>query len=550
MSSDQVLARDAPREPADGFPLGEAAVQRSLDAARAADHAGLYTAVLDIVAVLAAGGVRRALLHAAGQTGVLVRDRRVPADEVDQALTRLADRSLLTLSPDGQTVSMPVPVAQLVRAGLARAAPLTTVCRAAASTLEAQADALAKSPDEAAARDIPEQVAALRENAGPTAESDEQLAVVLLRLRSWVLYQLIERGDSAPQVIDVGEPLTAELERVLGPDHPDTLNARDSLAAAYQAAGRAAEAILLFEDILVARERILGPKHPDTLTSQNNLAATYQDAGRFAEAILLFKLTLAARERLFGADHHSTLNSRANLAAAFRATGRVSEAIPLLEQTVAGRERVLGADHPDVRAARDNLAAARQEKDQTDDTVRLVLLAEPPPAVEQQPAEEQSAEQEPAEEPVPGPVESPAAPSSDDAAPEPIPESPVAPVDEEKLSAESATVELSAAVAAAETGSQAPPEPVPVPEPEPEARQDVPEPTPPAEEPPAAAAAEEPPAAVAAAETGDQPPLEPAPVPGPELEPPAPQDISRTHAARRRAARGGGSRGAIRPAGR
>ena len=34
MSSDQVLARDAPREPADGFPLGEAAVQRSLDAAR------------------------------------------------------------------------------------------------------------------------------------------------------------------------------------------------------------------------------------------------------------------------------------------------------------------------------------------------------------------------------------------------------------------------------------------------------------------------------------------------------------------------------------
>jgi tetratricopeptide (TPR) repeat protein len=89
-----------------------------------------------------------------------------------------------------------------------------------------------------------------------------------------------------------------ELERVLGPDHPDTLNARDSLAAAYQAAGRAAEAILLFEDTLVARERILGPKHPDTLASQNNLAAIYQDAGRPAEAILLFKLTLAARERL------------------------------------------------------------------------------------------------------------------------------------------------------------------------------------------------------------------------------------------------------------
>ena len=270
MSSDQVIARDAAREPADGFSPGETAVQRSLDAARAADHAGLHTAVLDIVAVLAAGGVRRALLHAAGQTGVLVRDRRVPADEVDRALTRLADRSLLILSPDSQTVSMPVPVAQFVRAGLARAAPLTTVCRAAASTLEAQAEALAESPDEAAARDIPEQVAALRENAGPAAESDVQLAVVLLRLRSRVLYQLIERGNSTPQVIDDGEPLTAELERVLGPHHPDTLTARDSLAAAYQAAGRPAEAILLFEDILVARERISRPEasgHP-RLTEQ------------------------------------------------------------------------------------------------------------------------------------------------------------------------------------------------------------------------------------------------------------------------------------------
>ena len=377
MSSDPVLACDAPREPADGFSLGEAAVQRSLDAARAADHAGLHTAVLDILAVLTAGGVRRAILHAAGQTGVLVRGRRVPADEIDQALTQLADRSLLTLSPDGQTVSMLGPVAQFVQAGLART-----------------------------------------------------------------------RSDSAPQVIEVGEPLTAELERTLGPDHPDTLNVRDSLAAAYQAAGRAAEAILLFEDILVARERILGPKHPDTLTSQNNLAAAYQGVGRHAEAILLFKLTLAARERLLGADHPSTLNSGANLAAAYRATGQVSEAIPLLEQKVAGREQVLGADDPDVRAARDNLATTLQEADQTDETLRIVLLAEPSLAVaEQQTAEEQPAEQGSAEEPVAGPVEYPATPSSDDAAPEPIPEQSVARADEEKLSEPTPAEEPPVAVA-------------------------------------------------------------------------------------------------------
>jgi tetratricopeptide (TPR) repeat protein len=262
---------------------------------------------------------------------------------------------------------------------------------------------------------------------------------------------MIELGDSTPQVIEVGEPLTAELERVLGPDHPDTLNARNSLAVAYQAAGRAADAIPLFEHTLVARERLLGPNDPVALTSHNNLAAASQDAGRYAEAILLFKLTLAARERLLGADHPSTLNSRGNLAAAYRATGRVSEAIPLLEQTLAGRERVLGAGHPDVRAARDNLTAARQETDWTDESHQPAPRAEPPPAVP---------EARSAEELVPDLIEPPPASQVGAAAPDPVPEPLAATVDDEPL----------AAVPTAEADDRPPPEPAPAREPEPSAR--------------------------------------------------------------------------------
>ena len=41
----------------------------------------------------------------------------------------------------------------------------------------------------------------------------------------------------------------------------------------YQDAGRAAEAIPLHERTLADSERILGPDHPDTLNSRNNLAA-------------------------------------------------------------------------------------------------------------------------------------------------------------------------------------------------------------------------------------------------------------------------------------
>jgi hypothetical protein len=68
--------------------------------------------------------------------------------------------------------------------------------------------------------------------------------------------------------------------RVLGPDHPDTLASRNNLTAAYQAAGRASEAILLFEQALAAFERVLGPDHPDTLRSRNNLTDADREAGR------------------------------------------------------------------------------------------------------------------------------------------------------------------------------------------------------------------------------------------------------------------------------
>ena len=80
------------------------------------------------------------------------------------------------------------------------------------------------------------------------------------------------------------EQTLADHERVLGPDHPDTLLSRNNLALAYRAAGRLDEAISLHEQALAARERVLGPDHPDTLRSRNNLATAYRAAGRTDES--------------------------------------------------------------------------------------------------------------------------------------------------------------------------------------------------------------------------------------------------------------------------
>ncbi len=238
------------------------AVLLSLEAARAADPLGVCTGVVEVMAVLSPAAVRRDLLHAAGQAGILLGGgRRVAGSMVDQALERLSERSLLGFSLDGQAVGVHCLVARVVRGGLARRGRLANACHAAVS----------------------------------------------------VLHHLVELGDSMPRAIAVGEPLIANLERTLGPDHPDTLSARASLASAYHAAGRIADAIPLVQRVLADRERLLGADHPSTLASRNNLASAYRATGRPAEAIPLFEQNVAACERLLGAGHPRTLASRHHL---------------------------------------------------------------------------------------------------------------------------------------------------------------------------------------------------------------------------------------------
>jgi RNA polymerase sigma factor (sigma-70 family) len=353
------------------------AVLLSLQAVRAADRTGVCTRIMEVMAGLSPAGVHRELLYSAGQAGVLASGGRlVAAGLVDRVLEWLSGRSLLTFSLDGQTVVMNRLVARVIRNGLARRGRLTAAYEAAAFVLDVYSRGLVGSPDRRAVRGILQQVTALLDSlAGPATEINEELAWVLLRLRFVAFYHALELGDSTQLAIAVGEPLAEDLGRLLGPDHPDALNSRNSLAAAYLAAGRVDEAIPQFEQILALRQRTLGPDDSETLVSQNNLASAYQDAGRITEAIRLYELNLEARERLLGSDHPSTLNSRGNLAAAYRDGGRRGEAISLLEQTLADRERVLGPEHPDTLATRRRLATAYQDAGRAAEAIPLLERA-------------------------------------------------------------------------------------------------------------------------------------------------------------------------------
>ena len=168
-----------------------------------------------------------------------------------------------------------------------------------------------------------------------------------------------EKLDDLPnKIASVVKDCDYSQERVLGPDHFDTLTARNNLAGAYKDVGRFGEAIELYKRVLADQERILAPDHPDTLTARNNLAVAYRYVGRFGEAIELFERVLADRVRVLGPDHPDTLTTRNNLAGAYHFAGRFGEAIELYERVLADQEQVLGPDHPETLDVRDNLAGA------------------------------------------------------------------------------------------------------------------------------------------------------------------------------------------------
>jgi hypothetical protein len=250
----------------DPYPRGVAqAVLLSLTGIEAGDQGRVCDAVMDLVSVLSAAGVPRVIVQAAylarALPGVIG-----PTGEigVDAALGRLADWSLLTFSVDGAAVIAHRLVMRVVRERRIADGTFAQVVAAAVRVLDELADAAARVwEDPVGVRELAGQIAALGEHAGPNLDSRVAAQVLALRVRG--VYLLSELSDSQGQVIQLGVPLVADCQRVLGGDHPDTLTARSNLASGYQEVGRLGEAIPLLEQVLADWERVQGGDHPDTL---------------------------------------------------------------------------------------------------------------------------------------------------------------------------------------------------------------------------------------------------------------------------------------------
>ena len=112
--------------------------------------------------------------------------------------------------------------------------------------------------------------------------------------------------------------------------------------------GRPLEAEAIFRKVLAQRQRILGPDHADTLRTAERLFSSLfnqQIAAKDDEAHLLLTGVIALRDRTFGPDHrdYDTLVTSSNLARMLLRLGKQDEVVALSRSNLNDTRRLLGS---------------------------------------------------------------------------------------------------------------------------------------------------------------------------------------------------------------
>jgi non-specific serine/threonine protein kinase/serine/threonine-protein kinase len=143
--------------------------------------------------------------------------------------------------------------------------------------------------------------------------------------------------------------------RILGPEHPDTLKAREPMSSLFLERGRYREAEKFDRELIESERRVLGPDHRETLATLSNLFWTMDLLGRSQEGERLGRTTLEVQQRVLGREDPDTLLSMRRLGSILESMDRLPEAEALTRQSIQIRMRVSGPEHPETLMAMSDL---------------------------------------------------------------------------------------------------------------------------------------------------------------------------------------------------
>lgn len=160
---------------------------------------------------------------------------------------------------------------------------------------------------------------------------------------------LIDQADA--QATKAVETLT----KLNGPDHPDTLDAREVLARIRMSQSRHAEAEADLPKIYDARIRAAGREDQAALDALSTLANVYVNQGKLDEAIATERRVVEGFTKLQGADGLDTLAESLLLAQILAEATQTDEAEKILTRVLDARLRTLEPTDQRLQSTRDAL---------------------------------------------------------------------------------------------------------------------------------------------------------------------------------------------------
>ncbi|KAJ5340143.1 FabD/lysophospholipase-like protein [Penicillium brevicompactum] len=141
-----------------------------------------------------------------------------------------------------------------------------------------------------------------------------------------------------------------EQEKVLGPENPDMLISVSNLGLVLFRQGKYEEAEAMNRRALEGCKKVLGPEYPDTL-----IGLVFSYLGKNEDTESMNRRALQEREKVLGPEHLHTLTSVSNLGLALDSEGKYEDAEAMHRRALEGYEKVLGPEHPDTLISVSNL---------------------------------------------------------------------------------------------------------------------------------------------------------------------------------------------------
>jgi len=166
-----------------------------------------------------------------------------------------------------------------------------------------------------------------------------------LKARNELAHFYLDNRDLSTYV-DIEERLVADSLRVLGADNLNTITYCSNHAIDYEAVERYEEAEALRKQGVIENDSDIADDDPVRVSILVQSAEKFAANKDFDYAISTYEMAISESTRIFGAEHKTTFIARYNHAITYAQIEQIDKSIALLKQLIADMKQTLEPDDP------------------------------------------------------------------------------------------------------------------------------------------------------------------------------------------------------------